>query len=65
MDIYSKQQKWKFALLGFAITIGISSIFITNNLVRELKSEERKKIGLWAEATKSVNGEGEINPFML
>ena len=65
MDIYSKKQKWKFALLGFAIIIGVSSIFVTNSLVSELKSEERKKIGLWAEATKSVNGEGEINPFML
>ena len=65
MDIYSKKQKWKFALLGFAIIIGVSSIFVTNSLVKELKSEERKKIGLWAEATKSVNEEGEINPFML
>ena len=65
MDIYSKKQKWKFTLLGFAIIIGVSSIFVTNSLVSELKSEERKKIGLWAEATKSVNGEGEINPFML
>ena len=65
MDIYSKKQKWKFTLLGFAIIIGVSSIFVTNSLVSELKSEERKKIGLWAEATKSVNGEGEINSFML
>jgi len=65
MDIYSKKQKWKFALLVFAIIIGASSIFVTNSLVKELKSEERKKIGLWAEATKSINGEGEVNPFML
>ena len=65
MDIYSKKQKWKFTLLGFAIIIGVSSIFVTNSLVSELKSEERKKIGLWAEATKSVNEDGEINPFML
>ena len=64
MDIYSKQQKWKFALIGFAIIIGISSLFITNTLVRELKSEERKKIELWAKATKhliSLTGEGDYS----
>ena len=64
MDIYSKKQKWKFALLGFAIIIGVSSIFITNSLVKELKSEERRKIELWAEATKhlvSMTGEGDYS----
>ena len=61
MDIYSRKQKWKFTLLGFAIIIGLSSIFITNSLVKELKAEERRKIELWAEATKhlvSMTGEG-------
>ena len=64
MDIYSKQQKWKFALLGFAIIIGISSLFVTNRLVKELKTEERKKIELWAHATKhlvSITGEGDYS----
>ena len=48
------KQKWKFTLLGFAIIIGVSSIFVTNSLVNELKSEERKKIELWADATKHL-----------
>lgn len=64
MDIYSNQQKWKFALLGFAIIIGVSSLFVTNRLVKELKSEERKKIELWAHATKhlvSITGEGDYS----
>lgn len=64
MDIYSKKQKWKFALLGFAIIIGVSSIFITNGLVKELKLEEHKKIELWAEATKhlvNMTGEGDYS----
>lgn len=64
MDIYSKKQKWKFTLLGFAIIIGISSLFITNQLVKQLKNEERKKIELWAEATKhllSISGEGDYS----
>ena len=64
MDIYSKQQKWKFALLGFAIIIGLSSLFITNQLVKQLKNEERKKIELWAQATKhlvSITGDGDYS----
>ena len=64
MDIYSKKQKWKFTLLGFAIIIGISSLFVTNRLVKELKNEERKKIELWAHATKhlvSITGEGDYS----
>ena len=54
MDIYAKQQKWKFVLIGFAILIGISSLFVTNMLVKELKLEERKKIELWAAATNQL-----------
>ena len=64
MDIYSKKQKWKFILLGVAIMIGISSLFITNLLVKELKNEERKKIKLWADATKhlvNITGEGDYS----
>ena len=61
MDIYSKKQKWKLVLIAFAIIIGVSSIFVTNILVRELKYVERNKIELWADATKhlvSLDGEG-------
>ena len=64
MDIYSKQQKWKFALLGFAIIIGLSSLFLTNRLVKKLQNEERKKIELWAHATKylgSITREGDYS----
>ena len=64
MDIYSKKQKWKFALIGFAVIIGISSLFVTNTLVKELKTEERKKIELWAQATKHLvrlTGEGDYS----
>tara|TARA_B100001540_G_C15809141_1_gene643601 strand:+ start:2397 stop:3602 length:1206 start_codon:yes stop_codon:yes gene_type:complete len=64
MDIYSKKQKWKFILLSIAIMIGISSLFVTNLLVKELKNEERKKIKLWADATKhlvNITGEGDYS----
>ncbi len=64
MDIYSKKQKWKFTLIVIAIIIGVSSLFLTNILVKELKIEERKKIELWADATKhlvSLTGEGDYS----
>lgn len=48
MNIYSKKQKWKLLLLLIAIIIGVSSFFITNNLVKKLSIEERKKVELWA-----------------
>lgn len=48
MNIYSKKQKWKLLLLVIAIIIGVSSFVITNNLVKKLAVEERKKVELWA-----------------
>ena len=64
MNIYSKKKNWKFVLIGTAISIGILSLFITNILVKELKNEERKKIELWADATKQLvglTGEGDYS----
>jgi K+-sensing histidine kinase KdpD len=40
--------------LLFAVVIGMSSLIYTNNLVGRLKTEERKNIGLWAEATRLI-----------
>ncbi len=64
MDIYSKKKNWKFILFGSAIAIGISSLIVTNVLVKELKNEEREKIELWADATKQlvgISGEGDYS----
>ena len=44
MNIYSKKQRWKLVLSLLAILISVASVFITNKLVKELKSEETKKI---------------------
>ena len=41
-------------LLLFAILTGISSLIYTRYLVGMLKNEERKKVELWAEATRLV-----------
>ena len=56
MNIYSKKQTWKFFLLLFAVSIGVSSLFYTQKLVECLSAEERKKVELWAEATRQLAG---------
>ncbi|HKL34170.1 MAG TPA: hypothetical protein VJ919_16640, partial [Tangfeifania sp.] len=52
MDIYLKRKRGKFLLLLFAILIGVASLLYTNWLTDKMAREERKKVELWAEATK-------------
>ena len=54
MNVYAKKQYWKLVLLLIAICIGIASLWYTNQLVEKLAVEERKKVELWAEATKQL-----------
>ena len=54
MNIYSRKQAWKLLLLIIAVIIGIASLWVTNNLVKKLEQEERKKIELWAEGMKAL-----------
>ena len=42
--------RWKFILFLLAVAIGVSSLYYTNKLVRELSIEEQKKAKLWAGA---------------
>ncbi|OFX85886.1 MAG: hypothetical protein A2W99_17260 [Bacteroidetes bacterium GWF2_33_16] len=56
MNIYSKKQKWKIILLVIAICIGVASFITTNNLVKKLSVEERKKVELWALGTRQLSG---------
>lgn len=55
MNIYRHKTIWKLALLIVAIGIGLFSFFYTFLLVRNLKTEERKKIEIWAEAIRQMN----------
>ena len=54
MNIYTQKQRWKIILLVAALLIGAASLWYTNKLVNNLSEEERKKIQLWAEATKKL-----------
>ncbi len=55
MELYILKQRWKLILFFAAIGIGFSSLYITNNLVSDLSTEERKKIELWAEAIRQLS----------
>jgi len=54
MDIYYRKQRWKLYLFLFAGIIGIGSLLYTNRLVKLIAEEEKKKIELWAEATRQL-----------
>ena len=54
MDIYYRKQRWKLFLFLFAALIGVGSLLYTNRLVRVLATEEKKKVELWAEATRQL-----------
>jgi signal transduction histidine kinase len=61
VNIYTQKQRWKILLLLAALMIGGASLWYTNRLVKRLSDEERKKIELWAEATKRLADVSELN----
>jgi anti-sigma regulatory factor (Ser/Thr protein kinase) len=54
LNIYSRKSRWKFLLLVVAVLIGLSSLYYTNQLVKDLSEEEREKVALWAKATQKL-----------
>ncbi len=54
MDIYLKRKRGKILLLVIAVLIGVASLLYTNWLTEKMSNEERKKVELWAEATKRL-----------
>ncbi len=54
MDIYLKRKRGKIVLLLVAVIIGVASLLYTNWLTEKMANEERKKVELWAEATKRL-----------
>ncbi len=57
MNIYLKKRRWKILLLFTAVLIGVASLLYTNWLTDKLSLEERKKVELWAEASKRLGSE--------
>jgi signal transduction histidine kinase len=50
LNIYSKKQRWKFALALVAAIIVFVSLWYTNILVSQIAEEEKNKAKSWAEA---------------
>lgn len=55
MNIFRNRSNWQIFLFLFAILIGVGSLIYTQFLVRNLQGEERKKVEMWAEATRLIN----------
>jgi len=58
LDIYLKRRRGKILLLLAAILIGVTSLIYTSWLTEKMAGEERKKVELWADATKEFIGAG-------
>ncbi|MCW3805834.1 ATP-binding protein [Plebeiibacterium marinum] len=53
-NYYTYKKRYKLIILLGAVIIGAFSSIYTKSLVDELKAEERKKVELWAEATRQL-----------
>lgn len=53
MSIYRRKQQWKVWLSLFAVVIIGVSLWYTNELVKKISREERKKVELWADAVRN------------
>lgn len=52
MNLYSKKQTWKIALLIFALVVVGASLFFTNTIVSRVSEQERGHAKQWADAIK-------------
>lgn len=52
MNLYSRKQRWKIALLIVAVVIVGVSLWYSNSIVTKIRAEERQKVQLWSEAVK-------------
>lgn len=65
MKWYNNFRNVKFVLIAVAAVIALASLFVSDTLVGELKKEEVKKVGLWAEAMRSLNSVEEVETISL
>lgn len=57
MHLYARKNILKYILLTLAAIIAAGSLRYTHHLVGQLTREEKKKVELWAEATRQIAGE--------
>lgn len=52
MNIYTRKQRWKSGLAAAACIIVIASFWYTNKLVKNISTNEKQKVELWAKAVQ-------------
>ena len=52
MNLYSRKQKWKYALAFIALIIVAGTIWYASYIASKVQLEERQKIKLWSQAIK-------------
>jgi two-component sensor histidine kinase len=52
MNLYSNKQKWKIALMIFALVMVGASLFVSNTIVSKVGDRERERAKQWADAIK-------------
>jgi hypothetical protein len=58
-SIYDSQQRLKFVFVFVALLIAITSVVISNGLIKDLAEEERQKMEVWAEANRVMASQSE------
>ena len=53
MDLYSRKQRWKLVLALTALAIVGASLWYSSRMVNRVRTEERTKVKLWAEAVRN------------
>ncbi|MCB0763779.1 MAG: HAMP domain-containing histidine kinase, partial [Flavobacteriales bacterium] len=53
MDLYSRKQRWKLVLAVVAMLLVGASLWYSSRIVERVRSEERRKVQLWAEAVQN------------
>lgn len=60
ISAYYKKNNWKIILLVCALLLGVFSLIYTERVVRQLRTEEEKKIQMWSRATKELGSSGAL-----
>lgn len=56
-SLYDSRQLLKYLFIVAAVVIAITSVFVSDLLIKDLAREERQKIEVWAEATRVLTSE--------
>ncbi|MDP2187104.1 MAG: HAMP domain-containing sensor histidine kinase [Sphingobacteriaceae bacterium] len=61
LSIYYKKNNWKIVLLLVAIVIGAVSLYYTSQIVHNIEKQEKKKMLLWARATRDLSSNTDLD----